>query len=62
MEKYLTPKQVSEILQVSERTLYRWIRRGWIKAIILPGNRIRIPQSEILRLTNNTKTLVEAEA
>jgi excisionase family DNA binding protein len=47
---------------VSERTLYRWIKRGWIKAIILPGNRIRIPQSEILRLTNNTKTLMEAEA
>jgi excisionase family DNA binding protein len=62
MEKYLTPKQVSEILQVSERTLYRWIKRGWIRAIILPGNRIRIPESEIHRLTNNIKTLVEAEA
>jgi len=61
MEKYLTPDQVVEIFQISKVTLYRWIRRGWIKAVILPGKRIRIPESEILRLINSKKVLVEAE-
>jgi len=27
--------------------VYRWIKRGWIKAVILPNGQIRIPKKEL---------------
>ena len=29
---YLTPQQVSELYHVSESSVYRWIKEGWIEA------------------------------
>ena len=34
-EKLLTPKQVAERLQVTERTVYGWLRRGTLPALKL---------------------------
>jgi excisionase family DNA binding protein len=34
--------EVSEILKVSLPTLQRWVRRGWIPAIKMPGGRGRL--------------------
>ena len=34
-EKLLTPEQVAERLQVTERTVYGWLRRGKLPALKL---------------------------
>ncbi|TMB70116.1 MAG: helix-turn-helix domain-containing protein [Chloroflexi bacterium] len=34
-EKLLTPEQVAERLQVTERTVYDWLRRGKLPALKL---------------------------
>ena len=34
-EKLLTPEQVAERLQVTERTVYGWLRRGSLPALKL---------------------------
>ena len=34
-EKLLTPEQVAERLQVTERTVYGWLRRGRLPALKL---------------------------
>jgi len=34
-EKLLTPEQVAERLQVTERTVYGWLRRGTLPALKL---------------------------
>jgi excisionase family DNA binding protein len=49
-ERYLTIEEVAELLRVSERTVYRWIRNGNLQAIqVMEGGGYRIPQSEIDR-------------
>lgn len=38
---YLTPAQIASVLQVSSRTVNRWIDEGKLEAVRLPGiNRI----------------------
>ena len=49
--EYLTRAQVAEILQVSERTLDRYIAEGRLPAKRLPGGRlIRIARSDVTAL------------
>ena len=55
MEKLLTLRQTAEILNVSTRTLLRWIENGKIRAVRLPSGRIRIPQTEIERILRGAK-------
>lgn len=43
--KVYTPKEISEILQVTERTVYRWIDQGHLKAVKL-GKLWRITEDE----------------
>ena len=43
----LTIKQISEELQVHPRTVRRWIAKGKLKVIRLPGGSIRIEESEL---------------
>jgi excisionase family DNA binding protein len=50
VERLLTSEEVCEALKISKPTLYRWIRRGWIRAVTLPGQRIRIPEEEIRKI------------
>jgi excisionase family DNA binding protein len=50
VERLLTSEEVCETLKISKPTLYRWIRRGWIRAVTLPGQRIRIPEEEIRKI------------
>lgn len=49
MERYFTPKEVSEMLKLNIGTLYKWIREGKLKAVKL-GDVWRIPESELNRL------------
>jgi excisionase family DNA binding protein len=45
-DRYWTPKQIADRLQVDVHTINRWIREGKLKAIRL-GKQYRIPDSEI---------------
>ena len=45
-EKLLTPEQVAERLQVTERTVYGWLRRGKLTALKL-GRLWRIRQDDL---------------
>jgi excisionase family DNA binding protein len=42
---YLTCAEVADTLGVSTRTVLRWVERGELEALRLPGGRLRIPQS-----------------
>jgi excisionase family DNA binding protein len=48
-DQLLDSTEVAQILQVSLPTLQRWVRRGWIPAIKMPGGRgrLRFEASEI---------------
>lgn len=46
-EKYYTVKEVAEILDVSDRTVYAWIRKGKIKVWIYRINRKLIARSDL---------------
>ena len=41
-EALLDSTEVAQILGVSLPTLQRWVRRGWVPAIKLPGGRGRL--------------------
>jgi excisionase family DNA binding protein len=46
-ERYLAARAVAEQLGVSCETVLRWVRRGELPAIRLPGGAIRIGQQEL---------------
>jgi excisionase family DNA binding protein len=43
----LTARQVAELLDVSPETVLRWMRRGELPAIRLPGGAIRFREDEL---------------
>jgi len=46
---YLTVKETHKLLRVSRRTLYRWIERGEINPVQMPGSRsLLFSKQEIL--------------
>lgn len=49
----MTVKQAAQWLQVNEETVWRWIRKGKMKAVRLPSGRLRIEESEIRRMIPN---------
>jgi excisionase family DNA binding protein len=50
MEKFYTMKDACVILGVHPNTLRRWDKEEKIRCVRTPGNRRRIPESEILRI------------
>jgi len=48
--EFLTVRQVAARLQVTERTVHRWLAAGEIRQAPLPGRTLRIPASELVRL------------
>jgi excisionase family DNA binding protein len=44
---YLTVADVADELEVSARTVLRWVERGELQAVRLPGGRLRISQAEL---------------
>ena len=47
MEKYLTVKELSDLIQISPRTLYEWTHIGFIPHYKLPrGVRFKIAEVE----------------
>jgi excisionase family DNA binding protein len=52
MTKYMTPKEVSAELEVSQATVVRWVRDGLIPAKRFGQRIIKIPRIEVERLQN----------
>jgi excisionase family DNA binding protein len=44
---YLTVADVADTLGVSTRTVLRWIERGDLPAVRLPGGRLRVSQTAL---------------
>ena len=44
---YLTPQQVAELYHVSESSVYRWIKEGWIEADKVLGPNAKVGRYRI---------------
>ena len=40
MERYYTVREISDVLQVHQRTIIKWIRSGQLIAVKLAGRRL----------------------
>lgn len=48
-ERYLTPAQVADMLQVSEKTVYRWAATEATMPVLRVGGTVRFPRERLLR-------------
>jgi len=55
MEKYYSISEAAKILSITTKTLRLWDNTGKINTIRTPGNQRRIAESEIMRLTGQSK-------
>ena len=49
-EEFLSPRELCRVLDVSRKTVIRWIRSGYVKAITTPGGHYKVSQKEAERL------------
>ncbi|MEM3257884.1 MAG: helix-turn-helix domain-containing protein [Thermoproteota archaeon] len=49
-EELLRPSEVARRFGISVKTLWKWQKKGIIKAIRLPTGKLRYPKSEVERL------------
>jgi putative resolvase len=54
-EELLRSRDVAKIFGISVKTLWKWQRRGIIKAVRLPTGKLRYPKSEVERLWRQLK-------
>jgi len=54
LERHYSTGRAAEILGISKRTLYNWIRQDKIEYVRLPNGHYRIPQSAILKMLYGT--------
>ncbi|MBS7609523.1 excisionase family DNA-binding protein [Candidatus Bathyarchaeota archaeon] len=54
-EKLLRVGEVAKRLQVSRRTVERWITQGKMRAIKYPSGRFKVPESEVERIWRSLK-------
>jgi len=48
--EFFTPKEIAQMFKVDTKTVYRWIKSGKLKAVILSRGTLRITKEEIDRL------------
>jgi excisionase family DNA binding protein len=53
MSSYLRVAVVAETLDVSPRTVLRWVERGELEAVRLPGGRLRISEVALAAFVAN---------
>lgn len=58
-DKYIGGKQASELLNVHQRTLYQWDKKGWIETIRTPGGKRLYNVDKYLREYGNIKEEIE---
>lgn len=56
-DRLLTPEQAAEVLQVSKRTMYEWLRKGEIPVVRIGERLVRVRESDVL--TPDVKGLLE---
>jgi excisionase family DNA binding protein len=54
LERHYSVGKAAQILGVSKRTLYNWIRQRKIEYVRLPNGHYRIPESAILKILYGT--------
>ena len=52
--KLLTPTQISEMLQIDRRTIYRWIRDGKLPGFKIGGSAVRVKESDLEAFINKS--------
>lgn len=50
----LTLTEIAEKLEVSNRTVRRWIHRGAFKGYVYRAGRLKVPQSAVIEYINST--------
>lgn len=55
-ERMLTLRQVAQTLNVSTRSVSRWIRAGQLEGVRTPGGHWRVPQSALEDMLRGTAT------
>lgn len=53
---FMSPLEVAELLGVSRRTVYRWLRDGEIPSVKVAGTR-RISRQEVAKLTGRKEDI-----
>lgn len=51
-ERLYSVSEFAEIMNMSNKTVYQWIRTGKIRSLKIAGSLVRIPQSTIDNLLN----------
>ncbi len=54
-EKLLTTGEVARRLQVSRRTVQRWIKEGKLRALKYPSGHFKVPESEVEKIWKSLK-------
>ncbi|MEM3832296.1 MAG: helix-turn-helix domain-containing protein [Thermoprotei archaeon] len=54
-EELLRPKDVAKKFGISVKTLWKWQKKGIIRAVRLPTGKLRYPRSEVERLWKQLK-------
>jgi len=54
-EELLRPSEVAKKFGISVKTLWKWQRKGIIRAVKLPTGKLRYPKSEVERLWRQLK-------
>ena len=54
-EELLRPRDVAKIFGISVKTLWKWQKKGIIKAVKLPTGKLRYPRSEVERVWKSLK-------
>ena len=55
-EKYLTPREVSNIFRVDSKTVSRWADTGKLSSIRTPGGHRRFLEAEVRALLNRPQS------
>ncbi|MEM1607171.1 MAG: helix-turn-helix domain-containing protein [Candidatus Bathyarchaeia archaeon] len=61
-EELLRPSEVAKKFGISVKMLWKWQRKGIIRAVRLPTGKLRYPKSEVERLWRQLRVLLPVHA
>ena len=57
--KYYSPKEIAEMLSISDRTVYAWIKTGKVKAVPYQIRKMMISEIELERFVSKYWKVIE---
>jgi putative resolvase len=54
--RLLRVKEAALLLNVSRKTVWKWIRDGRLKGVRLPSGRYRVPEGEVVRILRGERS------